>query len=32
LSLIAEVANAFLTLAADQELRRLAEQTLKSRG
>jgi len=30
LSLIAEVANAFLTLAADRELERLAQQTLKS--
>src|SRR3984957_15815852 len=30
LSLIAEVANAYLTLAADSELERLAQQTLKS--
>ena len=30
MSLIAEVANAYLTLAADNELERLAQQTLKS--
>ena len=30
LSLIAEIANAYLTLAADRELRRLAQQTLES--